>query len=159
MSNHRHGHGSMQAGQSATYRSWAAMKRRCSNPAADNYCFYGAKGITYDPRWEDFSAFLADMGERPEGTTLDRWPDKTGNYGPDNCRWATHREQIANSKTQKLTDEDVANILDAWKDYTGRSGRAFAREIAPEYDVAENTIRAIISPTRGYRGAPSAPRS
>jgi predicted RNA-binding Zn-ribbon protein involved in translation (DUF1610 family) len=71
------------------------MKRRCSSPKDTYYANYGGRGIAYDPRWSTFEAFLADMGPRPEGRTLDR-VNRDGNYGPDNCRWATHSEQAKN---------------------------------------------------------------
>src|SRR3990167_1409044 len=80
-----------------TYRSWQAMKRRCDNPRDTYYASYGGRGITYDPRWTAFEVFLADMGPRPEGRTLDRI-DSDGNYGPDTGRWATRSEQAKNRK-------------------------------------------------------------
>lgn len=83
-----------------TYRSWQNMKQRCNNPKAPNYKWYGGRGVTYDPRWESFENFLADMGLRPEATSLDRVsPD--GNYGPDNCRWADSYTQATNLRKKK----------------------------------------------------------
>jgi hypothetical protein len=72
------------------------MRQRCYYPNHAKYPKYGARGITVCDRWlESFDAFLTDMGERPEGRTLDRI-DNAGNYEPDNCRWATPAEQTAN---------------------------------------------------------------
>lgn len=84
---------------SPTYVSWVAMKRRCNNPALHNAANYA--GISYDPRWERFELFLKDMGERPEGTTLDRIRGKEG-YSKENCRWATSREQWENRDDPRI---------------------------------------------------------
>lgn len=74
------------------------MLQRCLNPNSDNYRWYGGRGITICLEWIDsFDAFLADMGERPTGMTLDRInPD--GNYEPGNVRWATPKEQARNRR-------------------------------------------------------------
>lgn len=80
---------------SGTYTSWQAMKTRCLNVNDPGYFKYGGKGIEVCERWMDFSNFLSDMGERPEGTTLDRI-DGTKGYCPDNCRWADCVEQSNN---------------------------------------------------------------
>ena len=78
------------------YDSWRQMRQRCLNPNNCNYPYYGAKGITICDSWESFKTFIEDMGPRPEGTTLDRYPLTRGNYGPNNCRWATPLEQTQN---------------------------------------------------------------
>jgi hypothetical protein len=109
-----------ESGKSPTYESWCAMRTRCRNPNAKIYQKYGAKGITIDPVWDDFVVFLRDMGERPLGTTLDRYPDSAGNYTPNNCRWATPKEQARNQKQRKkYTYEGRSLILSEWADATG----------------------------------------
>jgi hypothetical protein len=72
------------------------MKQRCldlNHPSSKNH---GRRGIKICERWMDFNNFLSDMGERPEGRTLDR-TDNEGNYEPSNCRWATPKQQFDNS--------------------------------------------------------------
>jgi hypothetical protein len=92
----KHGHGG-QHNQSPTYVSWYAMLARCRNIKRANY---GGRGITVTERWHTFEHFLADMGERPLGTTLDRI-DNDGHYEPGNCRWATPKEQSANQRPRR----------------------------------------------------------
>jgi hypothetical protein len=78
------------------YASWSEMRNRCYNPKATGYKHWGGRGITVCDRWRySFENFLADMGPRPQGTTLDRYPNNDGNYEPGNCRWATWLEQAA----------------------------------------------------------------
>ena len=74
------------------------MRRRCENPNSTNYKNYGARGIKVCDRWQSFENFLADMGEKPDpALTLDR-TNNEGDYEPDNCRWATRKEQRANKR-------------------------------------------------------------
>lgn len=80
-----------------TWQSWNSMKRRCSDPGRWNYKFYGGRGIAFCDRWASFENFLADMGERPDGTSLDR-VNNDGNYEPSNCRWATRSQQRMNRR-------------------------------------------------------------
>lgn len=80
------------------YSTYRGMLKRCYYPKADNYGYYGGRGIEVCGRWrESFWNFLEDMGERPEGHTLDRI-EVDGDYCPDNCRWATYKDQVANRR-------------------------------------------------------------
>lgn len=81
---------------SRTYESWHKMMARCYNPKEIGYGRYGGRGITVCTRWKIFANFLQDMGKRPLNKTLDRFPNRDGNYELGNCRWATYREQNSN---------------------------------------------------------------
>lgn len=98
-----------------TYRSWKAMRERCCVPASKDYQFYGARGVRVHERWvDDFLSFLSDMGERPDGMTLDRI-DVNGSYEPGNCRWATPEQQSANRRnTLFLTANGETAALSEW---------------------------------------------
>ena len=81
-----------------TYMSWISARARCRYKKSISYPYYGGKGIDICDRWYDsFENFLKDMGERPEGTTLDRI-EGSKDYYPENCRWATLVEQSSNRR-------------------------------------------------------------
>lgn len=93
----KHGHGSPKW-RSPEFRSWSAMRERCNCPTARGYADYGGRGITICARWRDFKKFLQDMGPRPSAAhTIDR-KNTNGNYDPDNCHWATPKQQIRNRR-------------------------------------------------------------
>ena len=84
-----------------TYRSWKDLRQRCNNPNNTDYPNYGGRGISVCKRWDSFLNFFEDMGERPDGMTIDRI-DTNGNYEPLNCRWATPKEQARNKTNNRL---------------------------------------------------------
>jgi len=125
----KHGH-AKKGMQTKTYKIWRGMRSRCNNPKVTCYKYYGGRGITICDRWNDFRNFLADMGKRPKGMTIDR-KNNNGDYEPGNCRWATYQEQSHSSrqtklnplkvqvikkllKESKLTQTDIGNIFGVW---------------------------------------------
>ncbi|AUR97265.1 hypothetical protein NVP1238A_16 [Vibrio phage 1.238.A._10N.261.52.F10] len=103
-----------------TYVSWRSMLDRCYRESAENYPIYGGKGITVCPQWRSsYETFLADMGERPQGFTIDRIDGAKGYY-PDNCRWASAITQANNTtKNVHLTLGSVTRTIREWADETG----------------------------------------
>lgn len=115
---------------SQTYTSWAGMFARCHNPKSIYFHRYGGRGISVCERWNSFEAFLEDMGERPVNTSLDRFPNKDGNYEPGNCRWATHREQMNNtSRNRILVVSGVSKSIAQWAVYLSLSAPAIRSRV------------------------------
>lgn len=84
-----------------TYNSWQRMLARCFNPNTVRFESWGGRGITVCDAWRSFENFFADMGKCPPGMSLDRYPNRDGNYELENCRWATPTEQSTNRKTTR----------------------------------------------------------
>lgn len=107
---------------STEYKSWDGMRQRCSNPNNSKYPLYGGRGIKVCERWqESFENFLADMGNKPDGTTLDRI-DPDGDYEPNNCRWASVTEQNNNKRTNLVIEVDgQSKTVAEWVRKTGQN--------------------------------------
>ena len=134
---------------SVGYGCWEAMWMRCTNPKNSHYASYGGRGITICERWRDFRNFLADMGPRPSRMhTIDRYPDNNGNYEPGNCRWATHRQQHRNMRTNRfVTFRGRSLCLMDWSKEVGISHGVLSYRIRAGWDVE----RAFSEPVRTYR--------
>lgn len=121
---------------SSAYASWKSMWARCSDPRTSGWEYYGGRGITVCDRWRDFTAFLEDMGARPDGCSLDRI-DSGGDYNQANCRWATRIEQASNRRNSRyvLLDGERLTVAEAAR----RIGvdRATLGRRAREKDLAE----------------------
>ena len=103
------------------YISWYSMLRRCNNPKDKEYHNYGGRGISVCERWSKFENFIADMGDKPSPHhSLDRYPDKNGNYEPSNCRWATMLEQGLNRRTNRnVTYMGKTQTVSQWSQELG----------------------------------------
>lgn len=148
--NLRHGEAS-NGRETAEYRTWASMLSRCNNPNHVNYPYYGARGISVCDRWKVYENFLADMGRRPSSKhSIDR-RDNDGDYTPDNCRWATGKEQNRNTRRNRtVTIDGETKALAQWLEETGTPRRTFygrLREGMSERD-------ALLTPPRAKNGVP-----
>jgi len=95
------------------------MRQRCNYSGHDSYPEYGGRGIKVCKRWDDFANFLADMGEKPEGMTIERI-DTNGDYEPGNCKWATMKDQNRNRRSTIYIDRNGVNLC--VKDWADRLG-------------------------------------
>jgi hypothetical protein len=124
-------HGSYFKGKrSRGYVSWVNMKMRCYNPNDKRYSDYGGRGIKVCDRWlHSFENFLEDMGQCPEKHTLDRI-DNDGDYCPDNCRWATRKEQQNNRRfNHKIKHDGLCLNLTQWAEKLGVSSYMIYKKI------------------------------
>lgn len=129
---------------SPEYESWTAMKTRCNNPNHSSYHRYGGRGISVCARWaDDFTAFLADMGPRPEGMCIER-VDNNGNYEPGNCRWATAKQQSRNKVTNRVVQiGGTRRTLAEWADVYGLNRTTLRHRLNKGWSA----LRAVTTPT------------
>ena len=143
-------HGESKGG-SVEYRTWGGMKQRCHNPNYHGFSEYGGRGIYVCDRWRGdngFENFLADMGRRPEGDySIDRI-DNDGPYSPENCRWATVRQQAKNRRsTVFLTIEGQTKSVGEWARERGMSEYLIYNRLRKGWSHKD----AVMKPKRGER--------
>lgn len=103
-----------------TYHAWLTMRQRCENPRTKSYKNYGARGISVCERWQDFTNFIADMGEKPTPKHTVERKNNNGNYEPSNCKWATRKEQRNNTRTNRFVKFNGQNkTLPQWSETLG----------------------------------------
>lgn len=138
---------------SAEYSIWTNMRTRCGNPKNKAWADYGGRGIKICDRWlNSFENFLADMGPRPDGMTLER-KDNNGDYSPDNCVWATPLEQAGNKRNNlRLTLGNETHHVREWERRLGVNyGTLQARVYAGWSDERVLTTPVIAKPQRKPR--------
>lgn len=125
------------------YRTWASMKDRCTNKRSKEYKSYGGRGIELCKRWMGFDNFYRDMGERPDGLSLDRIDNNKG-YSPSNCRWATASQQSRNtSRNINLTHMGKTMCLSDWSKYVGITKASLRKRL-----LSGKTVEMALSPIR-----------
>lgn len=151
--NTKHGH-SPASGFTPTYHSWVGMVQRCTNPNHKAWADYGGRGITVCERWMVFANFLADMGEKPPRTSIDREKNDLG-YAPGNCRWATGTEQARNKRNNAfITANGVTRTRAEWAELIGISASTLADRI--KHGCTE--VEAVTMQRRSCRGPDRRPR-
>lgn len=137
-------HGATKNGSpTPEYRSWQKMIQRCTNPNGNAYHHYGGRGITVCDRWlHSFENFLVDMGERPSlSHSIDRIDTNKG-YSPDNCRWATKKEQSRNTRRNiMVTYNGKTQCISAWAEELGINKKTLSDRIKrwESLEIAFNT--------------------
>jgi hypothetical protein len=131
------------------YGVWQSMRRRCLTPTTKQFHDYGGRGITICARWDSFSAFVEDMGPRPDGYTLERVNNDMG-YGPNNCRWATRKEQQRNRRmTRYVTIDGERHKIADLAELAGVDYKTIKKRVKAGYGYAVVTHRGHIQDTAG----------
>ena len=123
-------HGHNRVGKvTPEYRAWGHMVGRCTTESDAAFKNYGGRGIKVCDRWLDFVNFLADMGERPPGKTIDRI-DNNGDYCKENCKWSTPQEQSRNRRSNHLlTFQGKTMNITEWSEEIGINHRTIRSRI------------------------------
>jgi len=120
-----------------TYKIWEAMRQRCNNPNTKHYDSYGGRGIKTCSRWDDYATFLKDMGEKPEGLSIERRDNDKG-YSPDNCYWATQKQQMRNMRRNVYLEHGGRRLcVSEWAEVTGICKETIWRRIKDGWSVSD----------------------
>ncbi len=132
--------------RTTTHDTWCGMIQRTEDKKCRSYPNYGGRGIKICRRWrESFEAFLQDMGEKPKGKSIDRFPDNDGDYEPRNCRWATPKEQMRNTRANThLTHNGRTATLSEWAEITGICIQTICTRLRRKWPIS----RVLTEPTK-----------
>jgi hypothetical protein len=136
---------------SPTWHSWMMMKRRCAGYTPTHKKHYTDNGIKVCERWQSFENFLADMGDRPQGTTLDRI-DLKGNYEPGNCRWADSVTQGRNrSNTVRITHNGQTKTVCEWAESLGLPAKTISSRLGKGWPTEKILTPHMLHELKGRR--------
>ena len=125
------------------YKTWTGIRSRCNSPTCKAFPEYGGRGLKVDPRWDSFEVFLSDMGDCPEGMSLDRVDNSMGYY-PDNCRWATPKQQANNRRNNVLiTYDGVTKTMAQWAETYGIKKTTLHRRISYGWSIEDALNRPL----------------
>lgn len=137
-------HGYTIGGQTPEYKIWVGIIKRCTNPNTKRWHRYGGRGITICERWRSFENFLTDMGTRPSNKhSIDRI-NNDGNYEPSNCRWATAKEQGANTSVNRwITINDQKLTATQWTEKMGLNNNTFYTRLSRGWSEERALLQSV----------------
>ena len=132
----------------AAYRTWKEMRKRCLSSKSSRYHDYGGRGITICDRWLDFENFYADMGDPPSPAHSIERIDNNSGYSPDNCKWATNKEQQRNKRTSRMIEfQGQTRCASEWEEILGFRRLTLINRLNAGWSVE----KALTTPIAGSR--------
>lgn len=127
-----------------TWNAWHSMHLRCTLKSRKDYANYGGRGIKVCERWQAFENFLADMGLKPSGAQLDRYPNNDGNYEPGNCRWASPSQNANNRRCSRVIEHAGERMtLIQWARRTGIPRDTLASRLSSGWETSKALSRPV----------------